>query len=62
MNMQAPIKQQKHVCYKRKEVGIYKPMEDALMDEWGLTYSDLMKKGVRHLWNQHQTNKATLIL
>ena len=62
MNLETPIKQQKHVCYKRKEVGFYKPKEDQLMDECGLTYSDLMKKGVRHLWNQHQTQKAALIL
>ena len=61
MNLETPIKQQKHVCYKKKEVSIYKNMEDTLMDEYGLTYSDLMKKGIRHLWNQRQNQKALFI-
>ena len=61
MNLETPIKQQKHVCYKRKEVRIYKDMEDKLMDELGLTYSDLMKKGVRHLWNQRQSQKSLFL-
>ena len=34
----APIKQQRHVTYKRREVKIYKPMEETLMDELGLSY------------------------
>ena len=54
----APIKQQRHVTYKRREVKIYKPMEETLMDELGLTYSDLVKKGVRNLWNKRQQEKA----
>ena len=54
----APIKQQRHVTYKRREVKIYKPMEETLMEELGLTYSDLVKKGVRNLWNKRQTEKA----
>ena len=54
----APIKQQRHVTYKRREVKIYKPMEETLMDELGLTYSDLVKKGVRNLWNQRKQEKA----
>ena len=54
----APIKPQRHVTYKRREVKVYRPMEETLMDELGLTYSDLVKKGVRHLWNQRQTEKA----
>ena len=58
MNFEAPLKQTRHVTYKRREVKIYKPMEETLMDELGLTYSDLVKKGVRHLWNQRQTEKA----
>ncbi len=33
-------------------------MEETLMDELGLTYSDLVKKGVRNLWNQRQQEKA----
>ena len=61
MSIEIPIKQQKHVCYKRKEVRIYKDMEDKLMDELGLTYSDLMKKGVRHLWNQRQSQKSLFL-
>ena len=55
---ETPIKQQRHVTYKRREVKIYKPMEETLMDELGLTYSDLVKKGVRNLWNQRQQEKA----
>ncbi len=53
-----PVKQQRHVTYKRREVKIYKPMEETLMEELGLTYSDLVKKGVRNLWNKRQTEKA----
>ena len=53
-----PVKQQRHVTYKRREVNIYKPMEETLMEELGLTYSDLVKKGVRNLWNKRQTEKA----
>ena len=28
------------------------------MDELGLTYSNLVKKGVRDLWNKRQQEKA----
>ena len=31
---------------------------EKLMDELGLTYSDLVKKGVRNLWNQRKQEKA----
>lgn len=59
MNFETPQKKaQRHVTYKRREVKVYRPMEETLMDELGLTYSDLVKKGVRHLWNQRQTEKA----
>ena len=53
-----PVKQQRHVTNKRREVKIYKPMEETLMEELGLTYSDLVKKGVRNLWNQRKQEKA----
>ena len=61
MSIETPIKQQKHVCYKRKEVRIYKDMEDKLMDELGLTYSDLHKQGIRHLWNARQSQKSLFL-
>ena len=53
-----PVKQQRHVTYKRREVKIYRPMEETLMDELGYTYSDLVKQGIRNLWNKRQTEKA----
>ena len=53
-----PVKQQRHVTYKRREVKIYRPMEETLMDELGYTYSDLVKKGIRTIWNKRQTEKA----
>ena len=61
MSIETPIKQQKHVCYKKKEVKIYKEMEDKLCDELGLTYSDLHKKGARHLWNERQSQKSLFL-
>ena len=54
----APIKQHRHVTYKRREVKIYRPMEETLMDELGYTYSDLVKKGIRTIWNKRQQEKA----
>tara|TARA_R100000234_G_C4953672_1_gene158559 strand:- start:198 stop:386 length:189 start_codon:yes stop_codon:yes gene_type:complete len=60
MNFEAPLKQTRHVTYKRREVKIYKPMEETLMDELGLTYSDLVKTGVRNLWNKRQQEKSLL--
>ena len=45
MNFEAPLKQQRHVTYKRREAKILRPIEETLMDELGLTYSDLVKKG-----------------
>ena len=51
-------KAQRHVTYKRREVKVYRLMEETLMDELGLTYSDLVKKGVRNLWNKRQQEKA----
>ena len=56
----ASIKQQRHVTYKRREVKIYKPMEETLMDELGLTYSDLVKKGVRNLRSKTRGRKLTV--
>ena len=58
MNFEAPLKQQRHVTYKRSEAKILRPIEETLMDELGLTYSDLVKKGVRNLWNQRKQEKA----
>ena len=61
MSIETPIRKQSHVCYKSREVAIFQPIEDTLMNEWGLTYSDLMKKGVKHLWNQRQTQKDLML-
>ena len=58
MNFETPLKQQRHVTYKRREARILRPIEDTLMDELGLTYSDLVKKGVRNLWSQRQQEKV----
>ena len=58
MNFEAPLKQQRHVNYKRREAKILRPIEDTLMDELGLTYSDLVKRGVRNLWSQRQQEKV----
>ena len=58
MNFEPPLKQQRHVTYKRREAKILRPIEETLMDELGLTYSDLVKKGVRNLWSQRQQEKA----
>ena len=58
MNFEAPLKQHRHVTYKRREAKILRPIEETLMDELGLTYSDLVKKGVRNLWNQRKQEKA----
>ena len=58
MNFEAQLKQQRHVTYKRREAKILRPIEETLMDELGLTYSDLVKKGVRNLWSQRQQEKA----
>ena len=58
MNFEEPLKQQRHVTYKRREAKILRPIEETLMDELGLTYSDLVKKGVRNLWSQRQQEKA----
>jgi|TARA_Y100000992_G_C20949376_1_gene342815 hypothetical protein len=58
MNFEAPLKQQRHVTYKRREAKILRPIEDTLMDELGLTYSDLVKRGVRNLWSQRQQEKV----
>ena len=33
-------------------------MEETLMDELGYTYSDLVKKGIRTIWNKRQQEKA----
>tara|TARA_Y100001937_G_scaffold126599_1_gene196251 strand:+ start:672 stop:857 length:186 start_codon:yes stop_codon:yes gene_type:complete len=61
MSIETPKRKQRHVCYKARELKIYEPIEETLMTEHGLTYSDLMKKGVKHLWNQHQTQKALIL-
>ena len=53
-----PISNQRHVTYKRREIGIYRPIEEKLMDEYGLTFSDLCKKGIKTLWNERQNKKA----
>ena len=58
MNFETPLKQQRHVTYKRREVRILRPIEETLMKELGLTYSDLVKQGVRTLWNQRQQEKV----
>lgn len=61
MSIQTPLRKQRHVCYKAREVEIFDPIEKTLMHEHGLTYSDLMKKGVRHLWNQRQTHHDLML-
>ena len=53
-----PISNQRHVTYKRREVPIYNSIENTLMDEYGLTYSDLCKMGIKNLWNERQNKKA----
>ena len=57
-NFEKPLKQQRHVTYKRREARILRPIEDTLMEELGYTYSDLVKKGIRNLWSQRQNEKA----
>ena len=57
-NFEKPLTQQRHVTYKRREARILRPIEDTLMDELGLTYSDLVKRGVRNLWSQRQQEKV----
>jgi len=48
MSIVTPKRKQRHVCYKAREVDIYAPIEETLMKQHGLTYSDLMKKrGIR---------------
>ena len=61
MSIVTPKRKQRHVCYKARVVDIYAPIEETLMKQHGLTYSDLMKKGVRHLWNQRQTHKDLML-
>ena len=56
-----PISNQRHVTYKKREVPIYNPIENTLMDEYGLTYSDLCKMGIKNLWNERQNKKALTI-
>ena len=53
-----PISNQRHVTYKKREGPIYNPIENTLMDEYGLTYSDLCKMGIKNLWNERQNKKA----
>ena len=53
-----PISNQRHVTNKKREVPIYNPIENTLMDEYGLTYSDLCKMGIKNLWNERQNKKA----
>ncbi len=57
-NPKRPLTNQRHVTYKKREVEKFYKMEETLMDELGLTYSDLVKKGVRNLWNKRQQEKA----
>ena len=61
MSIVTPKRKHRHVCYKAREVDIYAPIEETLMKQHGLTYSDLMKKGVRHLWNQRQTHQDLML-
>jgi len=61
MPIMRPPSNQRHVTYKRREVGIYHPIENKLMEEHGLTYSDLCKKGIKSLWNERQNKKALTI-
>ena len=61
MSIVTPKRKQRHVCYKSREIDIYQPIEDTLMKEHGLTYSDLMKKGVKYLWNQRQIQKDLIL-
>ena len=55
-----PLSKQRHVTYKRREIGIYRPIEEKLMDEYGLTFSDLCKKGIKTLWNERQNSKSLI--
>ena len=57
-NFEKPLKQQRHVTYKRREARILRPIEDTLMEELGYTYSDLCKTGIKTLWNERQNKKA----
>ena len=51
-------KQQRHVTYKKREVAKFKQMEEELMNEHCVTFSDLVKMGIRKLYDEY---KATNI-
>ena len=53
-----PISNQRHVTYKKREFPIYNPIENTLMDEHGLTYSDICKLGNKTLWNERNNKNA----
>ena len=53
-----PISNQRHVTYKKREVPIYNPIENTLMDEHGLTYSDLCKFSNREKLTEYLKKKT----
>ena len=59
--MLKPLPNQRHITYKRREVPVYIPIEEKLMNEMGLTISDLHKEGVKALWNSRQRDKLQLV-
>ena len=59
--MLKPLPNQRHITYKRREVPVYIQIEEKLMDEMGLTISDLHKEGVKALWNSRQRDKLQLV-
>ena len=58
--MRPPTKQ-RHVTYKKREIPIYSPIEEQLMEEMGLTFSDLAKTGIKRLWNSRQNQKLMML-
>ena len=47
-----PISNQRHVTYKRREVDKFYQMEETLMNEHCVTYSDLVKRAICKMYNE----------
>ena len=59
---QRPLTNQRHVTYKKREVEKFHKMEETLMEELCVTYSDLMKMGVSKLYEEYKISKIGSVL
>jgi len=61
-NPKRPLTNQRHVTYKKREVEKFYKMEETLMDEFCITYSDLVKKAVSKLYEEYKISKIGNVL